>query len=86
MESDDSNDEEERSSSFSLATSDVVTMPHSMLVMSCGRGIEQRIPKIGSDGTILMQNSSPSISGTGINRDSTTLSVNDGRPRLGWCT
>ncbi len=52
---DGSEDGEEHNFSISF---EAVDMPHSMLVMSCGRGIEQRIPKIGTDGAILLDNNS----------------------------
>ena len=57
-ESDDGNSER---TTYFLSTTELATMPQSMLVMSCGRGIEQKIPKIGSDGTIIVDKSTNNI-------------------------
>ena len=56
LDSDESDDGDSERNSYLLPT-EMAMMPHSMLVMSCGRGIEQRIPRIGSDGTILVDKS-----------------------------
>ena len=53
-DSEESEEGEVERNSFLLPLPDPTLMPRSMLVMSCGKGIEQSIPKIGSDGTVMM--------------------------------
>ena len=59
-ESEESDDGDVHRNSYPLSPFEVPAMPQTMLVMSCGRGIEQKIPKIGSDGTVMMDNTSSS--------------------------